>query len=73
MRESFRRTLAHDLRSSGEGDFASQGSKLFDLLTCEKRFQRFSEAEGAGGHCLGATLWGQATFDWIGEALAREV
>jgi hypothetical protein len=60
--------------TEGEGDFASQSNKLFDLLTCEKRFQRFSEADGAGGHCcgLGATLWEQATFDWIGETLARK-
>jgi hypothetical protein len=61
------------LVTEGEGDFASQSSRLFDLLTCEKRFQRFSEADGAGGHCcgLGATQWEQATFDWIGERLAR--
>jgi hypothetical protein len=61
------------LVTEGEGDFASQSSRLFDLLTCEKRFPRFSEADGAGGHCcgLGATLWEQATFDWIGEMLAR--
>jgi hypothetical protein len=60
--------------TEGEGDFASQSSRLFDLLTCEKCFQQFGEADGTGGHCcgLGATLWEQATFDWIGEILARQ-
>ncbi|BCA53798.1 hypothetical protein W02_09380 [Nitrospira sp. KM1] len=54
-------------------DFASQSGKLFDLLTCEKRFHRFKDAEGGGGHCrgLGAMQWEQATFDWLNEVLAR--
>lgn len=60
------------LVTEGEGDFASQSQKLFDLLTCEKRFHRFTEAEGAGGHCcgLGATLWESVAFDWLDEVLA---
>jgi X-Pro dipeptidyl-peptidase-like protein len=50
------------LITEGEGDFASQSRKLFDLLTCEKRFHQFTEAEGAGGHCcgLGAARYGRA-------------
>ena len=61
------------LVTEGEGDFASQSTKLFDLLTCEKRFHRFTDAEGAGGHCsgLGATLWEGVVFDWLAEVLAR--
>jgi alpha-beta hydrolase superfamily lysophospholipase len=62
------------LVTEGEGDFASQGQKLFELLTCEKRFRRFAENEGAGGHCcgLGAALWEGVTFDWLDEVLARK-
>lgn len=39
----------------------------------KKRFHRFTETEGAGGHCcgLGATLWEQVTFDWLDEVLVR--
>lgn len=61
------------LVTEGEGDFASQSGKLFNLLTCEKRLHRFTDAEGAGGHCsgLGATLWEEVVFDWLGEVLAR--
>jgi hypothetical protein len=59
------------LVTEGEGDFASQSQRLYDLLTCEKRFHRFAESEGAGGHCcgLGATLWESVVFDWINQAL----
>ena len=62
------------LVTEGEGDFASQSPQLFDLLTCEKRFHRFADDEGAGGHCcgLGATLWEGMTFDWLDEVLARK-
>lgn len=61
------------LVTEGEGDFASQSVKLFELLTCEKRLHRFTDAEGAGGHCsgLGATLWEGVVFDWLAEVLAR--
>ncbi len=60
------------LITEGEGDFASQSGKLFDLLTCAKQLHRFSVAEGAGGHCcgLGVTLWEQVAFDWLGQTLA---
>jgi len=36
-----------------EGDifFKGQPEELFDHLTCEKTFLRFTEAEGAGAHC----------------------
>jgi pimeloyl-ACP methyl ester carboxylesterase len=60
------------LLTEGEGDFASQSGRLFDLLTCAKRLHSFSAAEGAGGHCcgLGATLWEGVVFDWLDDVLA---
>lgn len=59
------------LVTEGEGDFASQSQRLYDLLSCKKRFHRFAESEGAGGHCcgLGATLWENVAFDWIDKVL----
>jgi hypothetical protein len=61
------------LLTDGEGDFASQSQRLFDLLTCEKRLVKFTEAEGAGGHCcgLGQTVWEGQVFDWLDEVLAQ--
>ncbi|MES1180754.1 MAG: alpha/beta hydrolase, partial [Verrucomicrobiota bacterium] len=55
------------LVTDGEGDFASQSQKLFDLLKCEKKLMSFKEAQGAGGHCcgLGQTLWEETVFDWL--------
>ncbi len=52
------------LLTEGEGDFASQSEKLFDLLTCEKEYIRLTEKEGGGGHCcgLGQTLWEEKVF-----------
>ncbi|MEJ0090570.1 MAG: alpha/beta fold hydrolase [Limisphaerales bacterium] len=60
------------LVTDGEGDFASQSQKLFDLLTCEKKLIRFTAAQGAGGHCcgLGQTLWEEAVFNWLDDLLA---
>ena len=61
------------LVTEGEGDFASQSRKLFELLTCEKQFVRLAEKDGAGGHCcgLGQTLWEEAVFGWLDEILGR--
>jgi hypothetical protein len=57
--------------SEGEGDFASQSQRLYDLLVCQKRIHRFAEVDGAGGHCcgLGASLWEAVVFDWIDQVL----
>jgi dienelactone hydrolase len=61
------------LITDGEGDFASQGARLRDLLTCDTTFVHFDDASGAGGHCegLGATLFEQTAFDWLDEHLER--
>ena len=49
------------LITEGEGTPAAQGDVLYDRLPSgiRKAIKRFSEAEGAGGHCegLGATLF----------------
>ena len=57
------------LITDGEGDFASQSQMLFDLLSCPKKLVRFTEAQGAGGHCcgLGQNLWEQVVFGWLDE------
>lgn len=55
------------LVTEGEGDFASQSSKLFDALTCEKEFRGFKVSDGAGGHCegMGQTVWQEVVFSWL--------
>jgi hypothetical protein len=57
--------------TEGEGDFASQSQRFFERLQSEKRFHHFAASEGAEGHCcgLGATLWENVVFDWIGQVL----
>ena len=54
--------------------FASQSDTLFDALKGRKELKRFTEAEGAGGHCegLGATLFEEAVFDWLTSTLSRD-
>ena len=54
-----------------EGDFASQGDKLFAALTCPKKLLHFDADTGAGGHCggLGQQVWADAVFDWIEAAI----
>ncbi|HEX4112962.1 MAG TPA: alpha/beta fold hydrolase [Stellaceae bacterium] len=47
--------------------------KLYDSLTCDKRFILFTADEGAGNHCeAGArALFNQRAFDWLDEVFAR--
>ena len=61
------------LVTEGEGDFASQSQLLYDRLTCPKRLKKFTEAEGAGGHCegLGATIFEGYAFDWLDRVMGR--
>jgi hypothetical protein len=61
------------LITDGEGDFASQSQMLLDLLSCPKKLVRFTEAQGAGGHCcgLGQNLWEELVFEWLDEILAQ--
>jgi hypothetical protein len=55
-----------------EGDFASQGEKLYAALTCKKTLIKLDAASGAGGHCagLGQLVWQRSVFDWIDETLS---
>jgi len=50
-----------DLISTGQGQI------LFDHLTCAKTFRRFTQAEGAEGHCEGMApiVFWDAAFDWL--------
>ncbi|MCD9623998.1 alpha/beta hydrolase family protein [Rhabdothermincola salaria] len=61
------------LITEGEGDFASQSTQLRALLTGDVTLVHFDIASGAGGHCegLGATLFEQATFDWLEDRLGH--
>ncbi|MFJ4896066.1 alpha/beta hydrolase family protein [Streptomyces sp. NPDC088788] len=59
-----------------EGYFAGQPKRLYDMLTCEKLRVRFTEAEGAAGHCepMARSLASQRFFDFLDDhvALAAE-
>lgn len=59
------------LLTEGEGDFAAQTQVLAAHLTPSPTVHRFTEAQGAGGHCegLGATAWEEAVFNWLDETL----
>jgi hypothetical protein len=57
---------------SAEGDdLSADARKLYDALTCPKRYYRFLSAEGGAEHCEGAarTLFHQHAFDWLGQVL----
>ena len=57
--------------SAEDDDLSTDAQKLYDALTCPKRYYQFRSAEGAGQHCeSGArTLFHQHAFDWLDQAL----
>lgn len=58
--------------AAAEGDsVAAQAGKLYDALDCPKTLVRFTEAEGAGGHCesWNRSRFAQRAFDWLDEVL----
>lgn len=50
-----------------------QSQELYDALKCPRTLLRFTEAEGAAGHCepLAPTLRNQRVFDWLDATLSR--
>ncbi len=53
---------------------AAGAQKLFDAVGARrKRLIRFTEAEGAGGHCeaMARRLFHQRCYDWLGETLGK--
>jgi alpha-beta hydrolase superfamily lysophospholipase len=63
------------LLTAAEGDPASAGAaKLFDAVAADRKaLIRFTEAEGAGGHCEGTArrLFHQRCYDWLDETLGE--
>ena len=60
------------LMTMAEGDpIAKEAPKLYEAITAKKELVRFSEAEGAGGHCeaMARSLYHQRVFDWLDEVL----
>ena len=47
------------------------GKRLFDELTCTKRYHAFDAEEGAGAHCEGGarSLFNREVFDWLDRVL----
>lgn len=58
--------------TEGEG-IGRTARRLFDLLSCEKRYQVFTAAEGAAAHCeSGARMvFNREVFDWLDVILSR--
>ena len=54
-------------------DIVAYAKVLFDVLTCEKQFMTFTNAEGAGEHCEDGnrSLFHQRAFDWLDDVLER--
>ena len=58
-----------------EGDpIAGGAERLYDALTCDKTFVRYTSADGAAGHCevWNRSLFDQRTFDWLDAILRRD-
>ena len=52
-----------------EGYFAGQPQRLYDMIPGERELVRFTEAEGAAGHCqpMARALAAQRFFDFLDE------
>lgn len=55
----------------GEGYFAGQPQRLYDMLTGEKEIVHFTEADGAAGHCepMARGLAAQRFFDFLDDRI----
>ncbi|TCT06746.1 alpha/beta fold hydrolase [Aquabacter spiritensis] len=58
--------------TEGEG-IGRTAKRLFDALTCEKRFHVFAAADGAAAHCESGAraLFNREMFDWLDTVLDR--
>jgi hypothetical protein len=56
-----------------EGYFAGQPRRLYDMIPGEKAHVRFTEAEGAAGHCepMARSLAAQRFFDFLDDHVGR--
>jgi pimeloyl-ACP methyl ester carboxylesterase len=57
--------------SAEDDELSTDAGKLYDALTCPKRYHQFKSADGAGQHCESGArvLFHQHAFDWLGEVL----
>jgi hypothetical protein len=61
------------LMTLAESDrLAQYTSAFFDALRCPKALIRFTDAEGAGGHCemMNRSLVNRRTLDWLDQQFA---
>ncbi|MFL6486854.1 MAG: alpha/beta hydrolase family protein [Nitrososphaera sp.] len=61
------------LEAEKDDSFPGQPKKVYDELTCQKKYILFTSEEGAEEHCqCGASaLSNQRIFDWLDETLAK--
>lgn len=57
-----------------ENDFGPVAKEIYDSLTCDKDYVRFTNSEGAGAHCqMGAFLFShQVKLDWLGSVTGQK-
>ena len=60
------------LEAEKDDSFPGQPKKVYDALTCQKKYILFTSEEGAEEHCqCGASaLSNQRIFDWLDETFA---
>ena len=72
--------IAHDIKcptlvleAEKDDSFPGQPKKVYDALTCQKKYILFTSEEGAEEHCqCGAlALSNQRIFDWLDETFAK--
>jgi hypothetical protein len=61
------------LEAEKDDSFPGQPKKVYDALTCPKKYILFTEGEGAEEHCQeGAlSLSNQRIFDWLDETFQK--
>lgn len=59
------------LEAEKDDSFPGQPKKVFDMLTCPKRYILFTEEEGAEEHCQSgaSALSNQRIFDWLDDTM----
>ena len=58
---------------AADDDLAAQAREFYGRLACDKRYLRFTRAEGASEHCSMGNrgLYHERVFDWLDEKLAN--
>jgi hypothetical protein len=61
------------LEAENDQSFPGQPKRVYEALSCSKKYILFTNEEGAGDHCQIAalSLSNQRIFEWLGEVFRR--